>query len=179
MKKEDKIEYKLTEKNNIKVLVAKYIKEIIDKDSEHFKISKYDLCNKILIKFSLKETTHFLNIPPFEEKEYLQFGLQKDNTSRFLELKKIKNNKTESEIIREIFSCYTTLPPFLRETNLFEEKIVYLISAKKEFKNLKFYSEKGIVEGKIERIGRNPKDNYLEIEINSEKYYVSRIEIIT
>ena len=88
-------------------------------------------------------------------------------------------NKTESEMIREIFASYTTLPPFLREINLFEEKIVFLMTAKKEYKKLKLYTDDGqIVEGRIDELKRNENNNYLEIEINSKKYYVSRVTIM-
>ena len=128
---------KYTEKSNIKVLVSKYVKEILEEDTKHFNIPKYDLCNRILIKFFLRTDTNFSRLTPFEEKEYLQFSLQKDNIPRYIELKKLMKDKTESEMIREIFVSYTTLPPFLREINLFEEKIVFLMTAKKEYKKLK------------------------------------------
>lgn len=169
---------KYTEKSNIKVLVSKYVKEILEEDTKHFNIPKYDLCNRILIKFFLRTDTNFSRLTPFEEKEYLQFSLQKDNIPRYIELKKLMKDKTESEMIREIFVSYTTLPPFLREINLFEEKIVFLMTAKKEYKNLKLYTDEGIIEGKINSLKRNKINNYLEIEINSRKYYISRVEII-
>lgn len=169
---------KYTEKSNIKVLVSKYVKEILEEDTKHFNIPKYDLCNRILIKFFLRTDTNFSRLTPFEEKEYLQFSLQKDNIPRYIELKKLMKDKTESEMIREIFVSYTTLPPFLREINLFEEKIVFLMTAKKEYKKLKLYTDKGIIEGKIDSLKRNKINNYLEIEINSRKYYISRVEII-
>lgn len=179
---------KETEKSNIKVLIPKYINEILDKDVKHFKIAKYDLCNRILIKFFLRSDTNFSKITPFEKKEHLQFALQKENIPRYIELKKLMKNKTESEMIREIFASYTTLPPFLREINLFEEKIVFLLfeekivflmTAKKEYKKLKLYTDDGqIVEGRIDELKRNENNNYLEIEINSKKYYVSRVTIM-
>lgn len=169
---------KYTEKSNIKVLVSKYVKEILEEDTKHFNIPKYDLCNRILIKFFLRTDTNFSRLTPFEEKEYLQFSLQKDNIPRYIELKKLMKDKTESEMIREIFVSYTTLPPFLREINLFEEKIVFLMTAKKEYKKLKLYTDEGIIEGKIDSLKRNKINNYLEIEINSKKYYISRVEII-
>jgi len=169
---------KYTEKSNIKVLVSKYVKEILEEDTKHFNIPKYDLCNRILIKFFLRTDTNFSRLTPFEEKEYLQFSLQKDNIPRYIELKKLMKEKTESEMIREIFVSYTTLPPFLREINLFEEKIVFLMTAKKEYKNLKLYTDEGIIEGKIDSLKRNKINNYLEIEINSRKYYIGRVEII-
>ncbi|ALM93152.1 hypothetical protein [Fusobacterium polymorphum] len=169
---------KYTEKSNIKVLVSKYVKEILEEDTKHFNIPKYDLCNRILIKFFLRTDTNFSRLTPFEEKEYLQFSLQKDNIPRYIELKKLMKDKTESEMIREIFVSYTTLPPFLREINLFEEKIVFLMTAKKEYKKLKLYTDEGIIEGKIDSLKRNKINNYLEIEINSRKYYISRVEII-
>ena len=169
---------KYTEKSNIKVLVSKYVKEILEEDTKHFNIPKYDLCNRILIKFFLRTDTNFSRLTPFEEKEYLQFSLQKDNIPRYIELKKLMKDKTESEMIREIFVSYTTLPPFLREINLFEEKIVFLMTAKKEYKKLKLYTDEGNIEGKIDSLKRNKINNYLEIEINSRKYYISRVEII-
>ncbi len=169
---------KYTEKSNIKALVSKYVKEILKEDTKHFKIPKYDLCNRILIKFFLRTDTNFSRLTPFEEKEYLQFALQKDNIPRYIELKKLMKDKTESEMIRDIFVSYTTLPPFLREINLFEEKIVFIMTAKKEYKKLKLYTDEGIIEGKINSLKRNEINNYLEVEINSKKYYISRVEII-
>ena len=169
---------KYTEKSNIKVLVSKYVKEILEEDTKHFNIPKYDLCNRILIKFFLRTDTNFSRLTPFEEKEYLQFSLQKDNIPRYIELKKLMKDKTESEMIRDIFVSYTTLPPFLREINLFEEKIVFIMTAKKEYKRLKLYTDEGIIEGKINSLKRNEINNYLEVEINSKKYYISRVEII-
>ena len=169
---------KYTEKSNIKVLVSKYVKEILEEDTKHFNIPKYDLCNRILIKFFLRTDTNFSRLTPFEEKEYLQFALQKDNIPRYIELKKLMKDKTESEMIRDIFVSYTTLPPFLREINLFEEKIVFIMTAKKEYKRLKLYTDEGIIEGKINSLKRNEINNYLEVEIDSKKYYISRVEII-
>ena len=150
---------KYTEKSNIKVLVSKYVKEILEEDTKHFNIPKYDLCNRILIKFFLRTDTNFSRLTPFEEKEYLQFSLQKDNIPRYIELKKLMKDKTESEMIREIFVSYTTLPPFLREINLFEEKIVFLMTAKKEYKKLKLYTDEGIIEAKINSLKRNEINN--------------------
>ena len=169
---------KYTEKSNIKVLVSKYVKEILEEDTKHFNIPKYDLCNRILIKFFLRTDTNFSRLTPFEEKEYLQFSLQKDNIPRYIELKKLMKDKTESEMIRDIFVSYTTLPPFLREINLFEEKIVFIMTAKKEYKRFKLYTDEGIIEGKIDSLKRNEINNYLEVEIDSKKYYISRVEII-
>ena len=169
---------KYTEKSNIKVLVSKYVKEILEEDTKHFNIPKYDLCNRILIKFFLRTDTNFSRLTPFEEKEYLQFSLQKDNIPRYIELKKLMKDKTESEMIRDIFVSYTTLPPFLREINLFEEKIVFIMTAKKEYKRLKLYTDEVIIEGKKNSLKRNEINNYLEVEIDSKKYYISRVEII-
>ncbi len=155
-----------------------YIREILDEDIKHFRIVKYALCNQILIKFSYCSDNNFSKITPFEKKEYLQFAVQKENITRYSELRELNKDKTESEMIREIFASYTTMPPFLREINLFEEKIVFLITAKKEYKKLKLHTDDGFIEGKIEDIRRNEENNYLEVIINSKSYYISRLTII-
>ncbi|MCI5725783.1 MAG: DeoR family transcriptional regulator [Fusobacterium gastrosuis] len=166
-----------TDKYNIKALVGKYIKEILEQDVNHFKISKYNLCNLILMRFSLNYTSNFSENTPFEEREYLQFTLHKENVVYYSEMKKNSPNMSESEMIREIFSSYAILPPFLREIYLFREKIAFIVSMKKEYKEIKFHTSEGIVEGRIEELYRNRTNNYLEIKINSRKYYVSQIEI--
>ena len=81
-----------TEKSNIKVLIPKYINEILDKDVKHFKIAKYDLCNRILIKFFLRSDTNFSIFTPFEKKEYLQFALQKENIPKYVRIRNDKRN---------------------------------------------------------------------------------------
>lgn len=167
-----------TDKYNIKALVGKYIKEILEQDVNHFKISKYNLCNLILMRFSLNFNSNFSENTPFEEKEYLQFTLHKENIIYYSEMKKKSNDMSESEMIREIFSSYAILPPFLREIYLYREKIAFLISMKKEYKAIKFHTNDGIVEGEIEDLYRNKANNYLEIKIKSKTYYISQIEII-
>lgn len=169
---------KESEKVNIKALVPIYIREILDEDIKHFRMAKYTLCNQILIKFSRCSDNNFSKITPFEKKEYLQFAVQKENITRYSELRELNKDKTESEMIREIFASYTTMPPFLREINLFEEKIVFLMTAKKEYKKLKLHTDDGFIEGKIEDIRRNEENNYLEVIINSKSYYISRLTII-
>ena len=169
---------KESEKVNIKALVPIYIREILDEDIKHFRMAKYTLCNQILIKFSRCSDNNFSKITPFEKKEYLQFAVQKENITRYSELRELNKDKTESEMIREIFASYTTMPPFLREINLFEEKIVFLMTAKKEYKKLKLHTDDGFIVGKIEDIRRNEENNYLEVIINSKSYYISRLTII-
>lgn len=168
-----------TEKDNIRALVPKYILEIIAKDTEHFQISKYKLCNLILLKFSLRFRSNHCQEMSFEEKEYLQFTLHKENTGFYNEIRKGIDGINESEMIREIFSSYAVLPSFLRELNLFREKIAFLMSAHKEYRVLKLHTINGIVEGRIEKIDRNGGENYLQASINGKYYYISQIEIVS
>lgn len=166
-------------KDNIRALVPKYLMEIIVKDTKHFSISRYKLCNDILVKFSLKFRSNYCqDMMSFEQGEYLQFNLYKQNIAYYNSLRTGVDGITESEMIREIFSAYGILPPFLREINLFREKIAFLISAQKEYRVLKIHTRTGIVEGRIENIYRNEETDYLMIMINGRSYYVSQIEII-
>lgn len=166
-------------KDNIRALVPKYLIEVINKDVEHFSISKYKLCNDILVKFSLKFRLNYCqDMMCFEQGEYLQFNLYKQNIVYYNNLRKETNGITESEMIREIFLSYGILPPFLREINLFREKIAFLISAQKEYRVLKIHTQTGIIEGRVESIYRNKETDYFMIVICSKPYYISQIEII-
>lgn len=82
-------------------------------------------------------------------------------------------------MIREIFSAYAILPPFLRELNLFREKITFILSAYKEYRVLKLHTIDGIIEGRVEKIFRNKSTSYLQIQVNSNNYYISQTEIIS
>lgn len=98
----------------------------------HFILSKN---YHFILKFLSNCFASYTKITPFEKKEYLQFTVQKENITRYSELRELNKDKTESEMIREIFASYTTMPPFLREINLFEEKIVFLMTAKRNIRN--------------------------------------------
>ena len=166
-------------KDNIRALVPKYLIEIINRDVKHFSISRYKLCNDILVKFSLKFRSNYCqDMMSFEQGEYLQFNLYKQNIVYYNSLRKGIDGITESEMIREIFSSYGILPPFLREINLFREKIAFLISAQKEYRVLKIHTRTGIAEGRIKSIYRNEDTDYLMILLDEKSYYISQIEII-
>lgn len=173
------IQKRVSGKDNIRALVPVYITEIIEKDIKHFQVSKYKLCNLILIKFSLRFRANYCQEIAFEKKEYLQFALHKENIKYYSELRKGVDGMNESDMIREIFLSYAVLPPFLREINLYREKIAFLMTAQKEYRVLKIHTLGGIIEGRIERIFRDKETGYLLIEVNEEEYYVSHIEIIS
>lgn len=172
------LEYK-TQKHNIRALVSKYIIEVVTLDAKHFNYSKYKLCNLILIKFALKFRSNYAQELIFEEKEYLQFTLHKENINYYTDIKRGVDGLNESEMIREIFSAYAILPPFLRELNLFREKITFILSAHKEYRVLKLHTINGIIEGRVEKVFRDKKTGYLQIKVNSNNYYISQTEIIS
>lgn len=165
-------------KDNIRALIPKYLMQVIDKDMKHFTISKYKLCNDVLIKFSLKFRSNYCQDMFFEQGEYLQFNLYKQNIGYYNSLRRGIEGISESEMIREIFSSYGILPPFLREITLFREKIAFLITAQKEYRVLKIHTRTGVVEGRIESVYRNEETDYLMIKLNGKSYYASQIEII-
>lgn len=165
-------------KDSIRALIPTYLVEVINRDTKHFSVSKYKLCNDILVKFSLKFRSNYCQDMFFEQGKYLQFNLYKQNIVYYNTLRKEIKGVTESEMIREIFSSYGILPPFLREINLFREKISFLISAQKEYRVLKIHTAEGIAEGRIENIYRNEETDYLMIMMNGKSYYMSHIEII-
>ena len=114
-----------------KVLVPVFLLEILEKDCSFFKISKDNLCNQILLKFSLRFCLKYQEEMMFEETNYLQFNIHKDNQRLFDELSRKVKELSDSDLLREVFLAYAILPPFLRETHLFKEKINFLNSSYK------------------------------------------------
>lgn len=165
-------------KQKIKASVPKYLIKILETDLTHFSISKEGLCNEILLKFSLKFRSNYYQEMFFEEKEYIQFSLNKENKKYYEELSKQMEDLNDSEIIREIFLSYAVLPPFLRELNLFREKIVFLNTAQKEYRILKFHTFDGVLESRVKKIFRDKKTDYLMVTLNDTNYFISQIRII-
>lgn len=165
-------------KQKIKASVPKYLLKILEADLNHFSISKEGLCNEILLKFSLKFRSNYHQEMLFEEKEYLQFSLNKENKKYYEELSKQMSDLNDAEIIREIFLSYAILPPFLREINLFREKIVFLNTAQKEYRTLKVHTNDGVLESRIKKIFRDKETDYLMATLNDSNYFISQIRII-
>lgn len=162
-----------------KVLVPVFLLEILEKDYSFFKISKDNLCNQILLKFSLRFCLKYQEEMMFEETNYLQFNIHKDNQRLFDELSRKVKELSDSDLLREVFLAYAILPPFLRETHLFKEKINFLNSSYKDKKIIKIDSLSEIIEGKVEKIFRCPNTDYLKIMINKKEFYMSQIRVIS
>lgn len=166
-------------KKKIRVLVPTFILETLEKDCEFFGYTKEKLCNEIFLKFSLKFRSRYQDEMIFEEKEYLQFTLNKANQRYYSDLLKENLEGNDSEVLREIFSSYSVLSPFLRETYLFREKIIFLYSAMKEYRVLRIDSKNGVIEGRIEKIYRCKSTNYLKVLIEDKSFYIGQIRIIS
>lgn len=162
-----------------KVLVPVFLLEILEKDCSFFKISKDNLCNQILLKFSLRFCLKYQEDMIFEENDYLQFNIHKDNQRLFNELSRRVKELSDSDLLREVFLAYAILPPFLRETNLFKEKVNFLHSSYRDQKVIKIDSLSEIIEGKVEKIFRCPNTDYLKIMIHKKEFYVSQIRVIS
>ena len=166
-------------KKKIRVLVPTFILETLERDCEFFGITKEKLCNEIFLKFSLKFRSRYQDDMMFENKEYLQFTLNKANQRYYIDLLKELPEANDSEIIREIFSTYSVLVAFLREIYLFREKIIFLYSSLKEYRVLKIDTHHGVIEGRITKIYRCQENNYLKIDIEEQSYYVGQIRVIS
>lgn len=162
-----------------KVLVPVFLLEILEKDCSFFKISKDNLCNQILLKFSLRFCLKYQEDMIFEENDYLQFNIHKDNQRLFSELSRRVKELSDSNLLREVFLAYAILPPFLREIHLFKEKVNFLHSSYKDQKVIKIDSLSEIIEGKVEKIFRCPNTDYLKIMIHKKEFYVSQIRVIS
>ena len=166
-------------KQKVKASVPEYLIEILEADLKHFSLPKERLCNEILLKFSLKFRSNYNQEMIFEDKDILQFTLNKDNRKYYEELCQQMEKLNESEIIREIFLSYAVLPPFLRETHLFREKIVFLNTAQKEYRILKIHTSDGVIESRVEKIFRDKLTGYLKVTLNNKNYFIGQIRVIS
>lgn len=164
-------------KEKIKVAVPEIVLKILKKDQQHFEIKKERLCNEILLKFSRENLNCYYDIQ-FNKNGYLQFNLNKSNRMYFEELSKKIEGKSDSEKIRKIFSEYTILQPYIRETILFWEKVVTLDSFEKTQKSLKLAVNGKIIETKVGEIFIDDEKGYLMTKISGTNYYLSKIKIL-
>jgi len=165
-------------KERIKALVSSFIAEVLDKDCVHFSISKERLCNEILFKFSVKFRSNYDDDLIFDDKEYLQFALNAKNKRYYGELLQESGETNESQLIRDIFSYYATLPAFLREYNIYREKVSFLATAFKESKKVRLDLGGKAVESNIEALRRSKENDYLVAVIEGTEHFVSSIRVI-
>ena len=92
-----------------KVLVPVFLLEILEKDCSFFKISKDNLCNQILLKFSLRFCLKYQEDMIFEENDYLQFNIHKKNQRLFSELSRRVKELSDSDLLKEIFLAYPSI----------------------------------------------------------------------
>ena len=166
-------------KSKVRILVPVIVLESLEADLNFFGVLKERICNDILLKFSLKYRSNYQHEMFFDEKEYLQFNLNKANQRYYLELIETNKDLNASEILREIFLTYALLHPALRELYLYREKISFIANSIKEFRHLRIDTEKGVIEGRIEKIFRCKKKGYLKILVNNEELYVAKIRVIS
>lgn len=166
-------------KKKIRVLVPSLVLETVEKDHKQFGLTKEGLCNEILLKFSLKFRSNYQQDMFYENKEYLQFNLNKANQRYYNDLILSEKELNESEIVREIFSLYAILHPFLREIYIFREKITFIGNTIKEYRVLKIDTPNGVITGRIEKIERCKDKGYLKVIVAGESYYISQIRVIS
>lgn len=166
-------------KKKIRVLVPKLVKDTIESDCKVWGITKERLCNEILLKFSLKMNTSYKEEMIFEEKEYIQFNLNKTNQTYYFDLLEQSITTNESEVLRNIFLSYARLVPFLREIYLFRERIIFLNLVNKECRTLKLETPMGIIEGKIEKLFRCEETDYLKIKVNKEQFFIGQVRVLS
>lgn len=169
----------LLQGGKIKVNVPNFLVEILDKDIEHFNLSKNGLYNLIFLKYALKFRSNYSEEFGFDDKKYIQIQLNKENRKLFRDITKDQIQLSNSEIMREILLAYAVMPSFIRESILYREKIAFIKNSQKEYRVLKIRTPEGIVEDRIEKLFRDEKDNYFRIRVAKKDYYISQCEVIS
>jgi len=165
-------------KERIRVLMPEYVIGVLDKDCEHFSMSRENLCNEVLLKISLKSQPPFHKDLIYGKRNYLQFALHKKNRKFYENLLRENKVENESELIRQIFSCYAILPPFLREVYLFREKVEFFRKAISGKTPVKLECDGEIFDCPVRVLEISKESGYLEMDIPAGRRLVSLVRVV-
>ena len=164
-------------KKKVRVQVPKLVREIIERDSAHFNITRKKLCNLIILKMGYRSKVDLVKELCNLEKVYLQFNLNSECLNFYLDILKSNGNTNESEVIRGILLTYINLNSFLREKILFEEQVAYFEYLKKFREHVKVVIGNKITEEKIVRIFPCPSTHYIRVAFEKHEEYLSKLKI--
>ena len=164
-------------KKKVRVQVPKLVREILERDSAHFNITREKLCNLIILKVGYRSKFDLAKELCNLEKVYLQFNLNSQCLNFYLDILKSNGNTNESEVIRSILLTYINLNSFLREKILFEEQLAYFEYLKKSEDSVKVVVGDRIMEEKVIRIFPCPKTHYIRVAFEKHEDYLSRLKV--
>lgn len=103
----------------VRFVVSDFMKEILDSDSDYFKLPLGKIGNRLL-KYYLDKEISKISLENSSGK-IIQFNLTKENEDIFFDLLKSKKATTDAELMRNIFFSYINNLRFKREEIIFEE----------------------------------------------------------
>lgn len=162
-------------KKRIKIMVSKLVLDILERDSNHFNMTKERLCNEILVIFSIRKMS---GIPreELDEKAYLQFTLSQSSSEYYGSIS--REIEDEPKFIRDIFTSYTHLNPFYREIILFRDKLIVLKDyiLRKEKIHISIGNRLETVT--IEEIKKCHLTDYIKLKTSIGEFYMNELRII-
>ncbi len=124
----------------IKVTIPKNVYDIIKNDIEDFNISNNHFMNYVF--FNLKDSYEEYNIKNIDipllnnEKKFIQFNLNKENSLIYYDVLKDKKVLNESEFMRNLLIKYSSNQKNVRELFIFKEIVERINLAIKDKKNI-------------------------------------------
>lgn len=152
----------------IRVTIPKYVGDILKYDATEFGISKNFLLNYLVKNYSmLMEKNMYI----FEdEKEIVQFNLNKENEDFYREVYNKSDFETEASFIRTLVYSYVSQSKVIRERFIFEKLIEKIQRGIKYKKKIKIKFEK------IEKIVSPYNILYSSMEVSNYLFCYSKID---
>lgn len=166
----------------IRVTVPKYAGDILKYDAREFGISKNYLLNYLVKNYSILMGKNIFVLE--DEKEIIQFNLNKENKDSYMEIYNKSEFETEASFIRTLICSYISQSKVIRERFIFEKligKIQRGIKNKKKIK-IKFETTEKIVSPYNILYSNMEVSNYLfcysEGDKNYKNYKISNVKYV-
>jgi len=166
----------------IRVTIPKYEGDILKYDAREFGISKNYLLNYLVKNYSILMEKNIFVLE--DEKEIIQFNLNKENKDFYMEIYNKSEFETEASFIRTLICGYVSQSKVIRERFIFEKLIRQIqrgIKYKKKIK-VKFETTEKIVSPYNILYSNMEVSNYLfcysEGDKNYKNYKLSNIKYV-
>lgn len=153
------------------VTIERYVDEVLIKDTEIFGIVKNDLCNRVFMELKSEKSQNLDK----QSTRTVRFNFQKKNKIYFEDYMKGKGAKTESEVLRDMFTHYANMPQYQRERIIEKKKFDTIKKSIKSQRKLRIITLRGerIIKPYFIAHNREEEFNYLVCSKENEEKIIN------